>query len=279
MGLRRRAHAIMTGAAVLLGAVSAVALSAASASAGGGLSMSVTITFQNVAGDQCQWGVVFNAAITNSSSGSVTVTSVNSGNYPLSDNAGLAVGAVLRHGTTTFTHVDSYKGPSLGQPCYPLPAPPPLVLTVGTSGGSVTWNQSVSDPQVVTEPQPPGVNQMPGSFDVANCSEYYFQYGVTTQYGKQGDLTTSCANPGTATQFASFTPAQVPSAGYHYRLVVVESGGTKLYGQDQFFTLMGAATPVGSVGLIGVGALAGCALFVTQRRRRNQNQNRNRNRT
>jgi hypothetical protein len=244
--------------------------SGASAAADSHLSETVDITSQNVAGDQCQWGVKFSVTITNSGS-PVTVTSVNSGNYPLSDNGGLAAGTVLKSGTNKFTKLASDDGPFLNEPgCFPLPAPPPLVLTVDTSAGSVTWNQSVSDPQVVTEPEPAGVKEMPGSFDVANCSEYYFQYGVTTSYGKQGDLTTSCANDGTQTQYAYFTPTLVPSTGYHYRLVVIESNGTKLCGQDEFYTGGDTSLPVGSVGLIGVGALAGCVLFVAQRRRRNR---------
>src|SRR5262249_24326941 len=150
-------------------------------------------------------------------------------------------------------------------PC-PNEAPAPLVLTVNTSAGSVTWNQSVSDPQVVTMMALPQNTSavLAGSFDVANCTKYYFQYGTTTAYGLQPGLSSAdCPNDGTKTQITGFTVTSLqPGTGYHYRLVVVQSNGTTLYGQDvQFMTTGGTQVPVGGVGAIGLAALAGCALF------------------
>ncbi len=199
----------MTGAAVLLCAASAALLAAPGASAGSAshLSMSVTITGQGVAGDQCIWGVTFNVTITSSGHSPVTVTGVNFGGYAtLFRNGGLVAGAVLAPGTSKFTNLASDDGPAVGQPC-PAEAPAPLVLTVTTSGGTVTWNQSVSDPQVVTMmalPQGSTGAILAGSFDVA------FQTGGSTP------------------------------------------------------------VPAGSVGVLGLAALAGCALFITQRWRRNR---------
>jgi LPXTG-motif cell wall-anchored protein len=50
--------------------------------------------------------------------------------------------------------------------------------------------------------------------------------------------------------------------------VVVESNGTVLCGQDVQFTTGGTEVPIGTIGGIGLAVLAGCALFITQRRRR-----------
>ena len=73
---------------------------------------------------------------------------------------------------------------------------------------------------------------------------------------------------GTAAQFTSFGLTGLASGTtYHYRLVVMEKGQTKVYGGDVSFTCGGTTVPVGSVGVIGLAALAGCALFLTQRRR------------
>lgn len=281
MSLGRRVHRVVLGAATLVLAGSAALLTAPGASAApaqaSGLSMSVDITSQALAGSVCEWGVTFNMTITNSTGGPVTITSVAAPSYqqqggPL--HGAPAPGTVLQPGPSTFTNILSDSGPILGQPCGPeYPAPAPLVLTVDTSSGPVTWNQSVSDPQVVTEPQPPGLNYMAGSFDVADCAKYYFQYGTTTALGGRADVTTHCANDGTMTQDVDYTPASLsPGTGYYYRLVVIETDGTALYGQEQGFRLSGTGTsaPVGAVGGLGVAALAGVALFVAQRRRRNR---------
>lgn len=275
MSLGFRIPAIMAGAAVLLSAASVVLLAApgASAAPASGLSMSVDITQQSVAGDACNWTVNFNVTITNSSASPVTVTSVDSASYGLATDGGLADGAVLQAGTTTFTGLSSDTGPPVGQPC-PAEAPAPLVLTVNTSAGSVTWNQSVSDPQVVTMmalPQGDTSAILAGSFDVASCSQYYFQYGTTTAYGQQAGLSSAdCPNDGTTTQIVGFTVANLqPGTTYDYRMAVIQSDGTPLYGQDVQFTTGGTQVPVGSAGVFGLAALAGCVLFIAQRWRRN----------
>jgi hypothetical protein len=140
------------------------------------------------------------------------------------------------------------------------------VLTVNTAAGSATWNESVSDPQVGTGRPTPGTNALNGSFDVADCSRYYFQYGATAAYGQQTAASSmSCPNDGTATVNITATVPGL-SGSFHYRLVVVQSYGPLLYGQD--WPGGGTSLPVGSVGFIGVAALAGCALFVAQRHRR-----------
>jgi hypothetical protein len=286
-GLRLRTA--LAGAAVLLSAAGAAVLGAtgasaapsAAAGAASNMSMSVSITSQGVAGSSCTWGVTFNVTITNSSKTSATVTSVDAGSYnPLVRNGGLAAGTVLKHGSNTFTGLFSSNGTSEGQPC-PTEAPDPLVLTVNTSAGSLTWNQSVSDPQVVTMMALPQTASaiLAGSFDVANCTQYYFEYGTTTNYGtKVGQASTGCPNDGTKTQIVGFTATGLTSGTtYHYRIVVVENSGgygtTKLYGQDvQFTTTGGTQVPIGSIGLIGLTALAGGALFAGQRwRRRRRN--------
>ena len=270
-----RIRTIMASAVVLLSAASSAVLAAPGASASAGrLTMSVHINSQVVAGSACNWTVNFNVTITSIGFGPVTVTGVNAGSYaPLDHDGGLAAGAVLSAGTSTFTNLSSGNGPAEGQPC-PAEAPAPLVLTVNTSAGSVTWNQSVSDPRVVTMPALPQDTSatLAGSFDVANCSKYYFEYGTTTAYGHQvGTSTAHCPNDGTTTQIVSFTATNLePGTVYHYRLVVVQSYGTKLYGQDVQFMTGSTQVPVGTVGMIGLAALAGGVLFITQRRRRNR---------
>lgn len=269
-----RIRTIMAGAAVLLSVGSAL-LAAPGASAGSAshLSMSVNNLAQGVVGDQCNWDATFSVTITNSGYSPVTVTSVNAGSYTLFRNGGLAVGAVLQSATNTFTNLDG-SGPAVGQPC-PKEAPAPLVLTVTTSAGSVTWNQSVSDPQVVTMmalPEGETSAILAGSFDVAKCAKYYFQYGTTTAYGHQvGVSSADCPNDGTKTEIVGFTATGLVSGtGYHYRFVVVQSNGKPLYGQDVQFQTGGTPVPVGSIGVIGLAALAGCALFIAQRWRRNR---------
>jgi hypothetical protein len=275
MGGGHRLRMTVAGAAVLLSATGGVVLAATGASAGGNpLSMSVNITSQSVAGSACNWTVKFNVTITDSGTGKVTVTSVDAGSYdPLSADGGLAAGTVLKSGTNKFTGLASDSGTPEGQPC-PAEAPDPLVFTVDTSTGSVTWNQSVSDPQVVTMmalPQDTSAT-LAGSFDVANCTKYYFQYGKTTNYDQQtAAATADCPNNGTATQVVGATVTGLQSGTtYHYRLVVIETNGTQLCGQDVSFTTGGTQVPIGSVGVIGLAALAGCALLITQRRRRHR---------
>jgi hypothetical protein len=273
-----RWRTVLAGAAVLLSAAGAALLSAPGASAAPAgvatnLSMSVSITSQVTAGSTCNWNVTFNVTITNSSYTSATVTSVSAGSYgTLSRNGGLAAGTVLKKGTSTFTNLFSSNGPSDGSPPCPVQAPDPLVLTVNTSAGTVTWNQSVSDPLVVTGSAVPQTTSaaVNGSFDVASCKQYYFEYGTTTAYGQQADInSTGCPNAGTATQMVSCTLTNLkPGTVYHYQLVVVEKNGTKLYGGDKQFTTGGTQVPIGSVGLIGLTVLAGGALFAGQRWRR-----------
>ena len=279
-----RWRTVMAGAAVLLSAAGGAVLPASGASAGvaSNLSMTASITSQVEAGSTCNWNVTFNVTITNSSKTSATVTSVSAGSYgTLSRNGGLAAGTVLKHGSNAFTNLFSSGGPSGGSSPCPTEAPDPLVLTVNTSAGTVTWNQSVSDPQVVTMAAVPKTTSalLAGSFDVANCTQYYFQYGTTTSYGTQvGQSSAGCPNNGTATQFTSFNVTGLKAnTTYHYRLVVVESscactGGynTTLYGQDVVFMTGSTVVPIGSVGLIGVAALAGIALFAGQRWRRSR---------
>jgi hypothetical protein len=275
MGGGHHLRLTVAGAAVLLSAASGVVLAAPGASAAGNpLSISVNINSQSVVGSACNWTVNFNVTITNSGTSKVTVTSVDVGSYdPLSADGGLAAGTVLKSGTNKFTDLASDSGTPEGQPC-PAEAPDPLVLTVDTSAGSVVWNQSVSDPQAVTMMALPQTTSatLAGSFDVANCTQYYFQYGKTTAYGQQtAAVTSDCPNNGTATEIVGATVTGLASGTvYHYRLVVVESNGYQVCGQDVQFQTGGTTVPVGSVGVIGLAALAGCALFITQRRRRHR---------
>jgi len=235
----------------------------------------VHITNQMAAGSACNWTVTFNVTITDRSYSPVTVTSVDAGSYgALGRNGGLIAGAVLRPGAHTFTNLFSDGGTAEGQPC-PAEAPDPLVLTVNTSAGSVTWNQSVSDPRVVTMMALPQGNTsaiLAGSFDVANCSRYYFQYGTTRAYGHRvGPSSTDCPNDGTTTQVVGFTVTNLqPGTGYHYRIVVIGRYGYPLYGRDAQFQTGSTPLPVGAAGGIGLAALAGLALFITQRWRRNR---------
>lgn len=271
MSLGFRIRTIMAGAAMLVFAGSVVVLAApgASAAPASGLSLSVNITSQITGGSPIPlWGVAFNMTITNNTGSSVTVTSVSAPNYIPLDGAP-AAGTVLPAGASTFTGLFSDGG---GAGVLPgrREAPPPLVLTVNTSGGSVTWNQSVSDPQVVTDIEGGG-SDFVGSFDVANCSQYYFEYGTTTAYGQQAGLSSvNCPNDGSTSEVADTPLPALQPGSYHYQLVVVQSGGTALYGGDVQFTVVGSTVPVGSVGAIGLAALAGCALFLTQRWRRNR---------
>ena len=275
MSLRSRIHTAVAGTAVLLSAGGAVLLAAPGANAATGITMSVAITQQSTAGSACNWTVTFNATLTTASvvGPHPTITSVSVGSYgTLATSGGLTVGTVLKPGTNTFTGLSADGGTSEGSAC-PTEAPDPLVLTVGTSDGPLTWNQSVSDPQVVTMMALPQGNTgatLAGSFDVANCTQYYFQYGRATTYGQQSTVyTANCPNGGTTTELASFNATGLQSGStYHYRLVVAESNGTKLYGQDVQFQTGGIALPVGTVGLIGMAVLAGGALLITQRRRR-----------
>ena len=274
MGGGLRIRTIVAGAAALLSAAGAVVLGAPGAGAGSAqpLSVSVAITSQVVAGSACDWTVTFNVTLTNSSSSPVTVTSVDAGSYdPLTRTGGLAAGTVLVPGATTFTNLFSGTGTAEGPGC-PAQAPDPLVLTVGDAAGTVTWNQSVSDPQVVTMTAVPqsASATLAGSFDVAPCSQYFFEWGTTTAYGNRAGMSNAdCPNnAGTATQFTTFNLTGLASGTtYHYRLVVMNKGQTKIYGQDVSFTCGGTTVPVGSIGVIGLAALAGCALFLTQRRR------------
>lgn len=283
MGGGLRLRTVIAGAAVLLAAASAAVLGADGASAAPGasagaapnLSMSVSIASQTEVGSGCDWNVTFNVTITNSSHTSATVTSVSVGSYgTLNSNGGLTAGTALPYSTSTFTNLSSNGGPSGGAPPCPTEAPDPLVLTVNTSAGTVTWNQSVSDPLAVTGAAVPQNTSavLNGSFDVANCNKYYFEYGTTTNYGTKVDTTTSCANDGTATQFVSFNATGLqPNTTYHYRFVVMSKMGSVFHGQDVQFTTGGTTTvPIGSVGLIGLAALAGIALFFGQRWRRSR---------
>ena len=278
MGGGSRLRSVMAGAAVSLAAASAAVLGAVGASAapsaGAGvaasLTMNVSITSQVATGSGCNWNVTFNVTITNSSHTSATVTSVNAGSYgTLGRNGGLTAGTALPYGASTFTNLFSNGGPSDGSPPCPTEAPAPLVLTVNTSAGSVTWNESVSDPQVVTMAATPQNTSalLAGSFDVASCNKYYFEYGTTTNYGTKVDTTTSCANDGTTTQFVTFSATGLqPNTTYHYRFVVMSKMGSVFHGQDvQFMTKGTTQVPIGSIGLIGLTALAGCGLFAGQR--------------
>jgi hypothetical protein len=72
---------------------------------------------------------------------------------------------------------------------------------------------------------------------------YYFEYGTTAAYGSR--TSTSAAGPGTSSvSVSAVVNGLKASAGYHYRLVAVSSGGT-VTGSDRSFST--AKTPHPSV--------------------------------
>ena len=73
---------------------------------------------------------------------------------------------------------------------------------------------------------------------------YVFQYGVTTQYGRQ-TVAQPAGNGTTAASVSQSLTGLTPGTTYHYRLVATNSGGQTAAGQDATFTTTGTPpTPV-----------------------------------
>lgn len=110
MGPKRRTLSVAS-IALGLGAVlggSVVAAAGAAADTTNGLSLSVNITSQTPASSACQWTVVFDTTITNSTGHAVTVSDVDAGAYgDAKDYLGqtLRAGDVLQPGANSFTKV------------------------------------------------------------------------------------------------------------------------------------------------------------------------------
>lgn len=84
---------------------------------------------------------------------------------------------------------------------------------------------------------------------------YYFEYGLTTNYGSRAPATSSSAGSGnTAISVATAISGLTPSTTYHYRIVVANGGGTS-WGSDQIFITgpnPNVVTPPGDR-LVGIG--------------------------
>jgi hypothetical protein len=76
------------------------------------------------------------------------------------------------------------------------------------------------------------VNPNSASFATSDC---YFEYGLTTDYGRRADCQPATVGPGVDVEDVSATTARLqPNSTYHYRLVAENGGGTT-HGADQTF--------------------------------------------
>ncbi len=237
---RLRHISIGASTALALGLCGFVAAPAASADPAPALSITVNITSQGQAGDGCQWYVDDDVSIDNETGAPATVQSVDRHNY---DNNVLSTGG-LEPGVTLQPGVNSFPGQSSGgayNGCYQTEAQPPLVVTVATDAGTVSWNQAAVSPQVVTgHPiDNRGSVELVGSFNIVGCQSAYFEYGRGSTYGSQVDVTpTPCPPDNTVTTDVSTTLTGLKRGvtDYHYRLVVIDSNGQPLYGEDWQFS-------------------------------------------
>jgi streptogramin lyase len=97
-------------------------------------------------------------------------------------------------------------------------------LTVAPSVGAPTASNVAE--QTATLAAPVGAN--------SQATEYFFQYGLTSEYGSQTSLA-SAGSGATAAVVSSNAGGLLPSTGYHFRAVATNASGTT-YGPDQIFT-------------------------------------------
>ncbi len=103
-------------------------------------------------------------------------------------------------------------------------------LTVAPSVGAAT-SSNVAE-QTATLAAPVGANSQP--------TEYFFQYGPTSEYGSQ--TSTASAGSGATPAVVSANAAGLaPTTSYHFRAVATNASGTT-YGADQTFTTASAPT-------------------------------------
>lgn len=271
-----RVASIALGVGTLLG-VSLGTNASAAAGAMNPLSLSVKITSQTPAGSACQWTVAFDATITNNTDHAVTVTDVDAGVYGnAKDYLGqaLAAGDVLQPGVNSFAKVSYDGGPSAGAGCGAYTPYAPLVLTVTTDAGSVSWNESAVAPAVRTGyPLASDTTAtLAGGFDAVGCRSVFFVYGPSDgSNDRQIDVTPApCSGDGTDTVSVSATVTGLtPGTSYDDRLIVIDSQGHTLDGGDQQFTTRGPTQlPTGALGALGLAALSAAALAWRFRRRR-----------
>jgi streptogramin lyase len=119
-------------------------------------------------------------------------------------------------------------------------------LTVAPSVGAATTSNVAE--QTATLAAPVGAN--------SQATEYFFQYGATSEYGSQ----TSTASAGSGATPAVVSANAVglsPTTSYHFRAVATNASGTT-YGPDQTFTTASAPT-VNTLAATGT-TLAGATL-------------------
>jgi streptogramin lyase len=103
-------------------------------------------------------------------------------------------------------------------------------LTVAPSVGAAT-SSNVAE-QTATLAAPVGAN--------SQATEYYFQYGPSSEYGSQ--TSTASAGSGAAPAVVSANAIGLsPTTSYHFRAVATNASGTT-YGPDQTFTTASAPT-------------------------------------
>ncbi len=78
-------------------------------------------------------------------------------------------------------------------------------------------------------------------------TDYYYQYGTTTEYGQRSSLTTSVGAGLSAVPAPATLIPLTPGVSYHYRLVAWNEDGTS-YGQDETFTAQAGLPPLVSTG-------------------------------
>ena len=103
-------------------------------------------------------------------------------------------------------------------------------LTIAPSVGAAT-SSNVAE-SAATLAAPVGAN--------SQATEYFFQYGPTSEYGSQTSLA-SAGSGATAAIVSSNVGALAPSTVYHFRAVATNASGTT-YGSDQTFTTATAPT-------------------------------------
>ena len=94
---------------------------------------------QETVGDECQWVVSYNVTLVNLTGDDVTIRKVDRGQYSENATVGsLKPGHVLHTGKNAFPK-QSGEGPVAG--CTSPGSPPPLVVTVKTTAGTVKWQE------------------------------------------------------------------------------------------------------------------------------------------
>ncbi len=73
-------------------------------------------------------------------------------------------------------------------------------------------------------------------------TDYYFEYGKTTEYGNSTAETSAGSGVGVVEESRTMINLS-PSTTYHYRIVARYPGGTKYYGVDEAFTTLATGQP------------------------------------